>query len=454
MTLAGLDIGTTTICGLLLDAGTGGIPAVITEPNSSGRASSSPGEALQDPETIVGIVSGILDRLAATYPDLTAVGVTGQMHGILYTDARGRAVSPLYTWQDGRGDREYERGVTHAGFLSRELGRTVSTGMGIVTHHYNVRHGLVPKDAVALCTIVDYAAMRLGRATFPVTDPTNAAGLGIFDLRRGELNHGSMERLGMDPRFLPSIETTYPVIGECHAGVPVIVGLGDNQASFLGSVRETAGAVLVNVGTGSQISVRIDDPSPIEGLDVRPLPGAGYLAVGAALCGGKAYAALRDFFQRCVRLFSADGDAAWDVMNRIDERSLDTTSRLRVDTRFSGTRADPAARGAVTGLGLDTFTPEHLIVGVREGIATELLDFYARVPAPTRASVRTLVGSGNGIRQNAGLRRAFENEFGRAMSTPAHREEASFGAALLAGVSVGVFPDLAAAGRLVRYTDD
>ncbi|HTZ50825.1 MAG TPA: FGGY-family carbohydrate kinase, partial [Spirochaetia bacterium] len=103
------------------------------------------------------------------------------------------------------------------------------------------------------------------------------------------------------------------------------------------------------------------------------------------------------------------------------------------------------------GIGLGNFTPEHLVVGVREGIATELLDFYGRLPGARRAEITGLVGSGNAIRRNGALRQVFERRLGLRMKVPAHREETSFGAALLAGVASGTFPDLAAAGALVRY---
>jgi sedoheptulokinase len=124
---------------------------------------------------------------------------------------------------------------------------------------------------------------------------------------------------------------------------------------------------------------------------------------------------------------------------------------LSVDTRFSGTRDDPSIRGRIAGIGPDTFTPERLIVGVREGIAAELVGYYKAVPSSRRARVSSMTGSGNGLRLNPALRAVFEQKLGMRMQVPAHAEETSFGAALIAGVASGALPDLAAAGRLVRY---
>ncbi len=451
MKLVGLDIGTTTICGLLLDPETGDIVSVVTEPNASQVTGGAPWEACQDPQKILEIAGRILGGFLEARADVRGVGVTGQMHGILYVDRKGRALSPLYTWQDGRGDQPRGDGTTHASLLSKAFGRQLSTGMGAVTHHYNAAHGLVPPDAAWLCAIPDYVAMTLGRATAPRMDTTLAASLGCFDLEGLDFMRGRMEKQGIDPGLFPEVADDYPALGEARPGVPVFAALGDNQASFIGSVRDVSASLLVNIGTGGQVSLRVDSPEGIPGIDIRPLPYGEYLAVGAALCGGKAYSLLRDFFLRTVRLFAgAEADVDWETMNAIEAESL--PGRLVVDTRFSGTRSDPLVRGRIDNIGVDTFTPEHLVVGVREGIAAELLDFFERVPRERRARIATLVGSGNAIRMNPALRLLFAQRIGMPMHVPAHREEASFGAALIAGIAAGVLPDLRAAGELVTYT--
>jgi sedoheptulokinase len=446
--LAGLDIGTTSISALVLDAATGEVVGVQTEPNSAALPPDGAARALQDPEAIFAAARRVLGRLLDGHPDVRGIGITGQMHGILYVDRAGRAVSPLYTWQDGRGDLPHPDGSTVAEVLSRQTGCRLSTGMGLVSHSCNAREGRVPARAVALCTIADYAAMRLARSTVPVMDTTNAASLGCFDAERLAFRLDALQRAGIDAGLLPRVAAGYPALGEERPGVPVYAALGDNQASFIGSVREIRGTVLVNVGTGSQLSVWTADLFQAPGIDVRPFPFGGFLGVGAALCGGRAYALLRGFFERTVRLFvgaegapvteGTEGAVAWDAMNAVDDDAL-PGGRLTVDTRFCGTRTDPGARGSVVGLGPDTFTPEHFVIGVREGIAAELHGFFECLPEGMRRSVVRLVGSGNAIRHNPALRRAFERRFGMPMAVPAHREEAAYGAALLAGASGGTF---------------
>jgi sedoheptulokinase len=451
MRLAGLDIGTTTLCGLLLDSDTGEILSVVTEPNSFAVRGAGEWEALQDPDAICGAVGRILERLAGPSGRIGAIGVAGQMHGILYLDAQGNARGPLYTWQDGRGNREMQAGTTYAGALSRALDRPVSTGMGSVTHFYNTVNRLVPADAVTLCTIADYVAMKLARRTQPLIDATNAASLGCFDLRGLLFRHDVLGKQGMDPAMFPTVVTDYPVLGETKTGTPVFPGLGDNQASFLGSVAEIPGSILVNVGTGSQISVFTDACLEVPGIDTRPFPLGGYIGVGAALCGGKAYSLLHDFFEQTVRLFTGGkSGASWEIMNAIGP-AAGSEDQLRVDTRFAGTRAAPGVRGAIHGIGTRNLTPENLVTAAREGIAAELLGYLEALPAEVRGSRKTLVGSGNGIRLNPELRRVFEARLGMRMRVPSHREETSCGAALLAGAAAGALPDMAAAGKLIRY---
>ena len=93
------------------------------------------------------------------------------------------------------------------------------------------------------------------------------------------------------------ITADYCIAGE-YKGIPVSVAIGDNQASFLGSVSNMNESFLINVGTGSQISIVSDYPITAEGIECRPYVDGKYLIVGAALCGGRAYSLLKDFYKQ------------------------------------------------------------------------------------------------------------------------------------------------------------
>ena len=92
-----------------------------------------------------------------------------------------------------------------------------------------------------------------------------------------------------------------------YEGKPVFTAVGDNQASFLGAVRDLETGIGVNVGTGSQVSVfarSLCAEAAKGGTDVRPFPGGGYLYVGASLNGGKVYERLAAFFAEVCGQFA------------------------------------------------------------------------------------------------------------------------------------------------------
>lgn len=448
--LVGLDIGTTTISALLLDAAAGEVVDVVTVRNNASVKGAAAWEALQSPDVILDQVGQILDAWFVKHQDIAGIGITGQMHGILYVDRQGRALSPLMTWQDGRGDLPTDDGITSAARLAAVTGRQAATGMGSVTHLYNAHRGLVPSGAASFCSIMDFVAMRLVGGRRPLVDATNAAGFGGFDLERLRFMTEVFDSLGLDPDLLPEVTTSYPALGETRTGCPVFVPVGDNQASFLGSVRDVGRTVLVNIGTGGQVSMFQPDCAHYASLDTRPFPYGGYLAVGASLCGGRAYAQLQRFLSGVLRLFGGEHrpEADWEIMNAVDPAKL-AGEPLVADTRFAGTRIDPTLRGSLTSIGLDNFTPEHLIAAVRSGIVSELAVFYEELPVEVRNGKSRLVGSGNGLRLNAALRAAFEQRLGLKMLVPSFQEEASFGAALLAGTASGIFTSLSDGSALI-----
>lgn len=314
MKVLGLDIGTTTVSAVVVENGQ--VLASLTRPNGSFIASTKSWEKVQDPAYIRATALGAVEELYRAFSDIGRIGVTGQMHGIVYLDERGEPVSPLYTWQDGRGDEQTETGETYVAHLMRRTGYAVATGYGLVTHYYNLKNGLVPEKAVVSCTIHDYIAMVLAEKTTPVTDASDAASFGFFDVERGDFNWTALEMVGIDSAMLPALAKE-PQIGTYAGKAAVYVAIGDNQASFLGATAGNLHCMLANVGTGSQFSVYSEQYLHCEGLETRPFPGGGYLLVGASLCGGRAYAMLENFFRSTGQMLGYQGRSAYDAMAAI-----------------------------------------------------------------------------------------------------------------------------------------
>ena len=445
MHFIGIDIGTSSICGVAYHFTDKKIES-ITKSNQTYIETSVTWEKIQDPAKIMEIMFAIIIEFTTKYPDIKGIGLTGQMHGVLYVNDRGDAVSPLYTWQDSRANQPCKDGKTVAEYLSAATGHTLATGFGLVTHFYNCERRLVPAGAAKLCTIMDYAVMKLTGRTTPLMDYANAASLGFFDRKNLTFDLPALESVGIDPAILPEINQTATLAGYYSGTIPVYSATGDNQASFLGSVRDIKHAVHVTVGTSSQISVYAGNYEEVDSVDTRPFPGGGYILVGAALCGGKSFEILKTFFKKTVKFFINEPNNPIDfykIMTATDENNVDDDLPI-VETLFDGTRSAPSKRGGISNLSISNLTPENLVISFLKGICRELYDFYQNMPENIRNNKTILVGSGNGIKKNPLLCKAFENQFGCCLHLSQVQEESAFGAcicAIVGGKYVGSFFD-------------
>ena len=424
MQAIGIDIGTTAICGVVLDIATGKLIRSVTKNSEAFLNSSHAWEKIQSVEKIMTIATEILNSLISEQTEV--IGVTGQMHGIVYVNEHGKSVSPLYTWQDGRGNQPFQ-GTTYADFLGSH------SGYGNVTDFYNRQNGLIPKNVCGFCTIQDYFVMHLCGLTKPLIHISDAASFGLFDLKE--------KRFTCESNI--HVIDAYQIAG-MYQNIPVSIAIGDNQASVLSSLS-SENELLINVGTGSQVSVVCNDIIAGNGIEIRPFFEGKYLAVGAALCGGRAYAMLKDFYKTILSSVTAMDDAAvYSLMNQFlksDEEAL------IVDTRFSGTRSDETVRGSICNISTENFTPFALTKGVLEGMVKELYDLYLLMELP----INGIVGSGNGIRKNNVLAEMIQNRFGCSLKIPCHTEEAAFGAALFGMISCGRCKNMKEAGHLKKY---
>lgn len=449
MKILGIDIGTTTITALILDTSKKEILKAATVNNDSfidGRAF----EKIQSVEKIVARVKDAVKSVCCEYtPD--AIGITGQMHGILYLDKDNKPCSHLMIWQDERGNQSYKDGETYAEFLTRETGIKAASGFGLTTHFYNIINNEVPENAVMLCTIHDYIASLITSAK-PVTHSSDGASLGFFNLKENCFDENALKIAGINKEFLPEVIKTTATIGKSSCdfivdGIPVAVAIGDNQASFIGSVCDPEGSILVNVGTGSQVSFVTKDVKPLQTGEIRPLTDDKYIFVGASLCGGRAYAILKYFFSLCADMLGGSKDNLYKKMDELSENIFSDRNELFVNCEFCGTRENPTARGSITNIGTENFTPESLICGVLKGVSKELKDMYTSAKELIYFTPQKLVCSGNGLRKSEIWRKVFENDFKLESELPKHSEEACVGACVFASSATGEFSDIETAQR-------
>ena len=433
MKIIGLDIGTTNICGVVYDTASGLVEKSLSKRNNCFIDSPLPYEKIQDAGKILSLVNEIYSELRKG-EDTGGVGITGQMHGIVYIDADGMPVSPLYTWQDGRGDIALGD-ETYAQRLSRLSGYKLSSGYGSVTHFCNVLERKVPENAVSFCTIGSLAAMSLTGGSKPFVHPTDAASIGLYDALNMRFSGEIITACGMDPSTFPAVSEDVQAAGFTDDGIPVSVAIGDNQAGVLGATGDCSDAAVINAGTGGQVSVICDAAQLPPGIESRPYFFGKNIAVGSSLCGGRAYALLKSFIEDTV--YSVTGalpENVYKVMDRLAscDDAEDGDERLAVNTLFDGTREDPSVRGSIGNIGVNNFNLRALCRGFVDGMAEELYGLYARILPCLEKVPETILAAGNGIRANAPLLKRLSERFGREIIVPANREEAAVGAAIYA----------------------
>ena len=427
MKVVGIDIGTTSVCGVLIDATTGCVEKSVTKNSSAFIEGCADWEKIQSVNKIMTVATDILKSLIAASSEVGAIGVTGQMHGIVYTDKDGDAVSPLYTWQDGRGNLPY-KDVTYAKYLNS------FSGYGNVTDFYNTENGIKPESAVSYSTIHDYFVMQLCGLKKPIIHTSDAASFGCYDLENNRFNYACTAEITGD----------YRIAGE-YKGIPVSVAIGDNQASVFSTLANEED-ILVNIGTGSQISVISDKIADNMQVETRPYFENKYLIVGAALCGGRAYSMLKNFYAEVLGYIKrVDDDEVYRIMNDMLRNAK--SSSFKVDTRFAGTRLNSEITGGISGITTENFTPSALTYGVLCGMTDELLNMYEKMGICKSG----IVGSGNGIRKNKALVRIFEERLGAKMKIPSHLEEAAFGAAMFAMIAGGKFKNAKEVQSIISY---
>ncbi len=452
MKAIGLDIGTTTICAVVIDADTGLVTKSVTLKNDTSVKASQPFEKIQNPEKILLKSLETVDGLCREFPDIVSIGVTGQMHGLLYLDGDGNAVSGLYTWQDASANELYAEGKTYAEYLTEITGYKTASGFGSATYFYHSKNGKVPKNAKVICTIHDFVAMKLAGIKRPVMHTSDAASYGLFDIKNACFDSEAIEKAGLKLEMFPTVTAENTVLGKINGKIPVSVAVGDNQASFLGSVSDVENCLLINVGTGSQISFKTKaDVSP-SGLEIRPLAGDERIMVGSSLCGGRAFALLGEFFRKTAEMVTGEKcDDAYEGIDRFLETNEEVENPLKFSTLFCGTRENPEETASIDFLTAENFTPEHFLYGVMHGMADELYEMYAKGISVCGERPCQLIASGNGIRKNKALRRIISNTFGMELKIPKHREEAAYGSAIFSLTSAKIYDTIQSAVQLIRY---
>ncbi len=431
--LIGLDIGTSKICALVFDTRKNKALFVLSRENSS-FVKIKKEFSEQNPKKIKNIVFTLLEIIRKKFNNISAIGITGQMHGGLIVDRKLQPLTNLITWQDKRAKGmipEIIRKVGEDRFY--DCGCLIQSGYMGATLYWLKKYKMIPENAYKVCCIHDWIAAQLMRKKNLYTDPTDAASSGLFNVRKREWNHEVIERLNIEESLLLELKNSGEVIGFTEDEIPVCCAFGDNQASVYASFHRYEGekAVNLNMGTGSQISLIIKKFKSYKlPFEIRPYMDGGYLMVGASLNGGIVYSLLKDFFVSLgMNFWGVKEKNVFNKMNLLALKAPQGCDGLICNPYFFGERGQGKLKASFVGITHYNFTPSHICRAVLEGMVRVLHNFYVKMGEKKEYIVET----GNAIKENKLLQEIVIKTFKMDLKLSSCSEEAAYGAASLAG---------------------
>jgi len=472
MLLVGIDVGTSGTKAVVLD-GDGRLLAAATaeHPLSTPR----PGHSEQDPEdwwrSACAATRQALAAPAVAGRTVAAIGLSGQMHGLVMLDGHGRTLRPCILWNDQRSAPQCARIERELGIpeLVRRTGNRLLPGFTLPKILWCREHepDLARRAAMHLLP-KDWLRWRLSDGTAFATEVSDASGTLLLDCGRRRWSEEMLAVAGLGRDALPecheSVEVTARVGPEAAramgipAGTPIVGGGGDQAAQAVGAGIVRPGRVSCTIGTSGVVFAASDAwrPTPDGSLHAfcHAVPGAWHL-MGVMLSAGGSFRWYRDTIARDAKAEAlALGVDPYELLASEAASVAPGAEGLAFLPYLTGERCphpDPHARGAFVGLAA-SHGRAHLTRATLEGVTMGLLDNLDLVRS-VGVPVDGVRLSGGGAR-SAFWRQLCADLFGVPVATLNSEEGgAAFGAALLAGVGIGRWPDVpTASDACVRET--
>ncbi|MGQ0647219.1 MAG: xylulokinase [Gemmatimonadaceae bacterium] len=453
----GLDIGTSGIKAILV-ASTGDVVAAATTPLS--LSTPHPGWAEQDPEMWWQGTIASIGHVLAQQPNasIAAVGISGQMHSSVFLDGSGAVIRPALLWCDGRTTAECAEITQRAGGEEQLRAWVRNPALeGFTLPKVLWLRRREPGAYSRLATVVlakDFIRFRLTGVL--ATDPSDASGTLMFDPARVQWSDEILQAVDVPRAVLPVVGASTDVLGRVTGaaaavtglakGTPVVGGGADNACGAAGVGAVAPGEAVASWGTSGTVLAPtgqpVVDPQMRAHTFCHVVQGVWYV-MGVVLSAGGAFAWYREQF---ARELAARGDASSHLNYEAAGVPIgaDGVTFLPYLQGERTPHRDASARGAFLGLSL-AHTRAHLTRAVLEGVCFALRDSLT-ILQQLGLSPQHLLVTGGGARSPF-IRRLQSEIFGLPVCTVDREEGPAFGAALLAAVGVGAYPDVAAAAR-------
>ena len=453
----GLDVGTSGVKALLVDR-SGEVVASAT--TALTLQTPKPGWAEQDPDAWWGASVTSMRDACANVPSgrVAAIGISGQMHSSVFLDRDGAVIRPALLWCDGRTTaecREIERSVGGEDRLRDLASNPALEGFTLPKVLWLRNHEPAAFERLATVLLAkDYIRYRLTGEL--ATEPSDASATLMYDTAKLRWSEAILRAVGLDSSILPAVGGSSEVLGRLTndaagitglpVGTPVVGGGADNACGAAGVGVVAPGEAVASWGTSGTLLAPLAEPQVDPGLRAHTFchvaPGVWYL-MGVVLSAGGAFAWYRDQLARDV--------AGTPNANLVLNEEAATIPRGAEGVTFlpylQGERTphrNANARGAFLGLTL-AHTRAHLSRAVVEGVAFALRDSLSILQS-LGLSPSELLLTGGGAKSPF-LRQLQAEVFGVPVTTVNREEGPAYGAALLAAVGAGAFPDLATATR-------
>ncbi|MDH5491628.1 MAG: glycerol kinase GlpK [Myxococcales bacterium] len=411
--------------------------------------------------SVVGALGEALERAGSSPAECRAIGITNQRETTVVWDREsGAPIHRAIVWQDRR-TADRCRQLRAEGLEEKFRERTgllldpyfSGTKVAWILDHVEGARARAEAGELAFGTIDSWLVHRLSGAAVHVTDATNASRTLLYDIVAGRWDEELAGHLGVPLSMLPEVRSCSEIYAHTAGlqglpdGVPIAGIAGDQQAALFGQTCFGAGDAKCTYGTGAFILMTTGDrfvPSTsglLTTIAWRLGDRTTYALEGSAFIAGAAVQWLRDGLGLIADASEIEALA----------RQVESAGEVTFVPALSGLGAphwDPDARGLICGLSRDT-TAAHLARAALEGIAFQVVDLVAAMEADSKQHLGRLRVDG-GASMNALLMQEQADLLGVEVDRPAFVETTALGAAYLAGLAVGIFPDLEGISRAHR----
>lgn len=454
--LLGIDLGTSSVKAVVADErarilGVGNQEYRIDVPQ--------PGWAEQDPEawwkaTVTAVRQAMTE---AGHGAIDAIGFSGQMHGTILLDSERQPVGPAIIWADQRSAAEVGEIVSLVGTdqLARIAGTAPAAGFMGPTLLWLQKHDPARLEKARYVVLPkDYVRLRLTGEVG--TEATDGSGTALFDVRQRQWSSTIVESLDLPDNIWPNVFEAADIVGaltksaaqelDLSSGIPVAAGCGDQPAQAVGNGLIDPGVGSATIGTGGQLFAPMIRPQADPQLRLHSFchaPAERWYVMGAMLSAGLSLRWLRN------TMGMADDPNAYDRLAALAADVPPGCNGLLFMPYLIGERSplmDPLARGSFVGLTL-AHELGHLARAIMEGVAfalRQILDVMTGIGTP----IDQLLASGGGLASPV-WRQIVADVLSRPLRLSTGRERAGAGAAVVAGIGVGVYSGYSEAQRAV-----